>query len=538
MTSTEAADTTTRTLPPFSLRDAGGRERRFPTGRHALLCFVKEDCPTCRLSMPLIEAAHRAFGEALDIWAIGQDAAGNARLVDEFGLSVPMLDDSALRVSYAYDLDTVPTVILADGTGVEQRRFVGFGKADWLELVRELARLSGSEAPAIDWTSYPESRPGCGSKSVEPGIAERLAAEAEGSPLRARHIEVGEGDDIFEFMFDQGLTDGLPVVPPTPERVLRMLRGTRRDPREVVAVVPPNMAPATVEKVAANAVMAGCKPEYLPVVIAALEAVCTDTFNIHGVNATTWAASPVIVVNGPIRDRIGMNYGLMALGYGNRANATIGRALKLCIRNLGGAKPGGVERSVLGSPGKYTMCFAEHEARSPWEPLHVERGFRPEQSVVTVFGLEASPRHIADQLSRTARQLAGSLGLGLEACWLPKAHGQGDVLLVVCPEHVDTLWRDRWTKAQLRERIQEIAARPLRELLADDDSGEGVPRSRFGPNGPSEEELNRRIPKFRSAENIHIVVAGGEGGKFSSVFAGWVSGPMGSSSVSRVIEEV
>src|SRR5579871_2582449 len=155
MTPTEAADTTTRTLPPFSLRDGDSGERRFPSGRHTLLCFVKEDCPTCRLSMPLIEAAHRAFGEALDIWAIGQDAAGNARLVDEFGLSVPMLDDSALRVSYAYDLDTVPTVILADGTGVEQRRFVGFGKADWLELVRELARLSGSEAPAIDWTSYP-----------------------------------------------------------------------------------------------------------------------------------------------------------------------------------------------------------------------------------------------------------------------------------------------------------------------------------------------------------------------------------------------
>ncbi|HLZ72205.1 MAG TPA: TlpA family protein disulfide reductase [Dehalococcoidia bacterium] len=533
-----AIEATSRTLPRFTLTDGEGNERTFPTGRHALLCFVKEDCPTCRLSMPLIEAASRAFGEALDVWAIGQDAPGNARLVEGFNLSVPMLDDSALKVSYVYDLDTVPTIILADGSGAPLRQFVGFDKAEWLELVRELARLSGGAAPAIDWASYPASRPGCGSKSVEPGIAERLAAEAAGSPLRARRIEVGEGDDVFEFMFDQGLTDGLPVIPPTPERVLRMLQGTRRDPQEVVAVVPPNLAPATVEKVAANTVMAGCKPEYLPVVIAALEAVCTDTFNIHGINATTWAASPVIVVNGPIRERIGMNYGLMALGYGNRANATIGRALKLCIRNLGGARPGGTERSVLGSPGKYTMCFAEHEARSPWEPLHVERGFRPEQSVVTVFGLEASPRHIADQLSRTARQLGGSLGLGLEACWLPKAHGQGDVLLVVCPEHVDTLWRDRWTKNQLRERIQEITARPVRELLGDEQSGEGIPSSRFGPGGPSEEELNRRVPKFRSPENIHIVVAGGEGGKFSSVFAGWVSGPTGSSSVSRVIEDV
>ena len=127
-------------------------------------------------------------------------------------------------------------------------------------------------------------------------------------------------------MFERGLTDGLPVVPPTPERVMWMLTGTRRDPREVIAVVPPNLAPVTIEKIAVNAVMAGCKPEYLPVVIAALEAVCTAEFNIHGIMSTTWGATPVIVVNGPIRQRIGMNMGMMALGYGNRANATIGRA--------------------------------------------------------------------------------------------------------------------------------------------------------------------------------------------------------------------
>ena len=144
-------------------------------------------------------------------------------------------------------------------------------------------------------------------------------------------------------MFDQGFSDGLPLVPPTPERVVRMFSGTRR-PQEVVAAVPPNMAPATVEKIAINAVMAGCRPEYLPVVIAAVEAVCTDEFNIHGVTATTMGAAPVMVVNGPIRHRIGMNMKLSALGAGSRANATIGRAVRLAVRNMGGARPGGADR--------------------------------------------------------------------------------------------------------------------------------------------------------------------------------------------------
>lgn len=524
-------------IAPFTLADQAGATRTFPTGRPALLCLVKEDCPTCRLSMPLIEAAYRAFGDAADIWAIGQDAPGNARLIADNALTLPMLDDSALAVSFAADIDTVPTIALCDGEGTVLRWLVGFGRDDWHVLYADLAVRTGLPAPDIDLSGYPESRPGCGSKSVEPGIAERLAAEAEGSPLRARRIEIGEADDPFEFMFEQGLTDGLPVVPPTPERVLRMLRGTRRDAQDVVAIVPPNMAPATVEKVAANAVMAGCKPEYLPVVIAALEAVCTDEFNIHGVMATTYGATPVMVVNGPIRHRIGMNMGIGALGSGNRANATIGRALKLVLRNVGGAKPGGIERSTLASPGKYTMCFAEHEERSAWEPLHVERGFAREQSVVTLFGIESAPRQIADQTSRTARALAGSLGAALAACMHPKLYAHGEVLLVIVPEHVDTLARDGYTKDDIRARIQEITARPLRDLLAGDEIGEGMLPRWFGAAGPTEAQLAQPFSKFRNPKDISIVVAGGEAGKFSAVFGGWVSGTLGSVSVSRVIEE-
>ena len=394
------------------------------------------------------------------------------------------------------------------GAGEELRRFVGFGRNDWRDLYAELGKLVGTATPEVDWESYPVSDPGCGSRSLEPGIAERLAAEAEGSPLRARRIEIGAADDPDEFMFDQGFSDGLPVMASTPERVLRMLGGTRRDAQEVVAVVPPNMAPATVEKVAINAVLAGCKPEYLPVVIAGLEAVCSDEFNAHGVMATTMGASPALIVNGPIRDRIGMNSGLGALGQGNRANATIGRAVRLALRNIGGAKPGGTERSTLGSPAKFTLAFAEREERSPWTPLHVERGFAAEDSVVTVFPASPGPLVCVDQTSRTARALAGSMALSLQANMHPKA-GSGNVLLVVAPEHLDTLWCDGWSKRRLREELFELTKRPLWELLAE------------------------RIAKFDSPRRIHIVVAGSEAGKFTAIFSGWASDV-----ASKAIEEV
>ena len=526
-------------LLPFTLRDSADRSFSFPTGRHTLLCFVKEDCPTCGLSMPLIEEAYRAFGNAVDVVAIGQDRAGNDLLVERHRLSVPMLDDTPLKVSFAYELEIVPTIILADGRGNELRRFVGFGRDDWRGLFAELARIARATAPEFGWAALPESRPGCGSRSVEPGVIEKLQAEAEGSPLRARRIEIAERDDPFEFMFDQGLTDGLPVVPPTPERVIRMLKGTRRDAQEVIGTCAPNYAPVTIEKIAINAVMAGCKPEYLPVVIAAAEIMCIPEFCIHGLTATTYGATPIIVVNGPIRHRIGMNMGINVLGQGNRANATIGRAIKLLVRNLGGGRPGEVERATFGSPSKYTCCFAEYEEKSPWEPLHVERGFAAGESVVTCFGLEGGPHQIADQTSRTARALAGSLGLGVECSWHPKTHNFGDILLVISPEHVDTLWHDRWSKEDVRRQIQHITSRPLRELLPTEDfGGLGALPDAAAQRQRTEEELNRSIPKFQSTKNIHMVVAGGPAGKWSVMFGGWASGIYGSVPTSRKIEEV
>ena len=177
--------------------------------------------------------------------------------------------------------------------------------------------------------------------------------------------------------------------------------------------MPPDLVECTVEKVAINAVLAGCTPEYFPVVLTALEAACTDEFNMHGLLATTMPVGPVLIINGPIRRRIGMNSGINVLGQGNRANATIGRALQLVIRNVGGGRPGGVDRATQGNPGKVSFCFPEDEEGSPWEPLHVERGFSPDASTVTLFPGEG-PRGVVDQLSPRPR-LAGSVVGGVPA---------------------------------------------------------------------------------------------------------------------------
>lgn len=521
-----------RNLPSFTLQGSDGAEHAFPGKAQALIAFVKEDCPTCHLAMPVIDALYKAHGGDIDVHVAGQTADGNAELIEKYGLAVPVLDDSALKTAFEFDIDTVPTLYWADADGTMIREVIGFVREEWQTLDAE---LSGASAD-IAWDGLPEWRPGCGSLSVDPTIAARLAAEASNSPLRAREIDIAPADDEFEFMFDQGFTDGLPVVPPTPERVMRMLSGTKREAQEILAQMPPNMGDVTVEKVAINAVMAGCKPEYMPVLIAGIEAICTNEFNIHGVMATTMGAAPVMVINGPIRQKLGMNMKLGALGQGNRANATMGRALRLIVRNVGGAEPGGTERSTLGNPMKFTMCFPEWEERSNWEPLHVERGFKADESVLTVFAMTSGPVQIVDQESRDADQVAGSMGMCLESVFHTKAHKAAvDTLLVVCPEHVDTLARGDYTKAQLRAQIQKVTEKPLRDLVADEKSGVGLKQESAAKM--SDEKLDRMVPKFASEEFLHIVVAGSDAGKFSGAFHGWASGEIGSMPVSRKIED-
>jgi hypothetical protein len=206
----------------------------------------------------------------------------------------------------------------------------------------------------------------------------------------------------------------------------------------------------------------------------------------------------------------------------------------LTLRNVGGAQPGGIERSTFSAPTKYTMAFAEWEERSPWAPFHVERGFRADQSVVTAFGVVGGPHQIVDQTSRSGDALAGSIAVGLESAWHPKAHRFGDALLVVGPEHLETLVRGGYeSKNHLRQRIQEVTSRPLRELLSDDRVGGGASL----PRHTTADTLARAVPKFSDPALIHIVVAGAEAGKWSTYFAGWQSGAGGTIPTSRIIEE-
>ncbi len=535
----------------FTLRDATGAPCGFgpqpegPAAPATLLFFFKHDCATCELTAPLVERVHRALSASgLRVLGVSQDdAALTAGFSERHGLTFTRALDAELLVSEEYGFDAVPALVLADADANVLASFEGFAKADLQALVDLAAGRCGASAPAVEreGESLPDMRPGCGSKVHDPDVARRLAARRDAGALASRRVRMPADLDPFEFLDQQGLTDGLPVVPPTEARVARMLGGTSRPAGDVVARIPPNLAPATVEKVAVNAVMAGCKPEYLPVVIAAVEAACTDAFNLHGVLATTYFVGPLLIVNGPIRHAIGLNTGRNVFGQGTRANLTIGRALQLVVRNVGGGRPGEVDMSTLGQPGKLGACIAENEELSCWEPLHVERGFDRDQSAVTVFAAEA-PRAIRDQLSRRAPSLGASMGYSLEAIAHVKLHGMDEALLVVSPEHVRTFERDGYTKDDLRARIQEVTARKLRDVLPDDECQKGtgvraLPKDWLGPDGrPTAEALDRPFPKFASADHILIAVAGGTAGKFSAAVGGWASGGLGSKAVTRLID--
>ncbi len=470
-----------------------------------LVVFVKASCPTCQTIVPALRRLREA---ALPLTVYTQDDPRFPEVVEP-------VDDTELGHSYQAGVEVVPTLLRVE-RGQVAETLQGWLRHDW-------ERATG--VPDLG-DGLPEFRAGCGSRTLDPGLPERLAARYAGDRLRSRRVELGELEDVFEAMAERGWTDGLPVVPPTPERVFRMLAGSRRDPREVVAVVPPDLAECTVEKAAVNAVLAGCRPDYLPVVLAALEAACTSEFNVHGLLATTWAAGPVVVVNGPVAARLGMNSGINVLGQGNRANATIGRALQLIVRNVGGGRPGGVDRATHGNPGKYTFCFAEDEAGSPWEPLSVERGLAPGASAVTLFaGSGVQP--VADQLSRTPESLALSLAACLRVVAHPKLAMTWDAVLVVSPEHARVFRAAGWSKARLRLELDGLLSIPGSEMVRGAGGiAEGMPRGVAGAE----------IPKFRPG-GLLIVHAGGTAGLFSAIIGGWASGAIGSEPVTREVLE-
>ena len=475
-----------------------------PWPTDGLVVVAKRDCPTCTLVEPLL--ADLAAGN-LPLRVYVQDDPAYAA-----GLAGVQLD-ATLERSFRAGIEFVPTLIRMAG-GVEQARTYGWHRGDWQQI---------SGLPDLG-AALPELRPGCASKTLDPGTAEDLQLRFGDSGLRARTVDLGEAEDPIEACYDRGWSDGLPVVPPTAVRVLRMLQGTTRRPDEVIGLIPPDLAPCTVEKVAINAVMAGCKPEYLPVVLAAVEAALIDEFGMHGVLCTTMFCGPVVIANGPLARSVGINSGVNALGQGHRANATIGRALQLVIRNVGGGRPGEMDRSTLGTPGKYSFCFAEAE-HPAWDSLAVERGFAPEASVVTLFAGEGV-QGVVDQKSRTPESLVRSFALCLRVVDHPKLAMAGDALLVMSPEHSRVFIEAGWSKRRLREELEKLLLLPGDEMVSGAGGiTEGLPATMAG----------KPVPKFRPGGLI-IVRAGGAAGLFSAIIAGWAaSGPVGSIPVSKEI---
>lgn len=468
-----------------------------------LVAIVKRECATCVMVDPLF-ANIAASGTPLTVYT--QDDP-------TFPASVSAIHDADLSVSWHYDIETVPTLLRIEN-GEEADRTFGWSKEAWQKFtgITDL----GADLPVM--------RPGCGSLSVDPNLEDELRVRFTSSTLHSRHVELASAEDEFESMFTRGWTDGLPVIPPTPERVLRMLTGTTRSPQDIVAIAPPNLVELTIEKIAINAVMAGALPEYLPWIITALEAVCNDEFNMHGVLATTMPVGPVIICNGPGTKAIGMNSGVNVFGQGNRANLTIGRAVQLTIRNVGGGKPGEVDRATHGNPGKLSFCFAEDEAGSPFGTLAQERGIAPQQNAVTVFAGEG-PRCVVDQAARTPEQLTNSFAACLRATHHPKSVLSYDAILVVSPDHSRVYAEAGWDREKI---LSELYARlniPGTELVKGaHDMAEGLP-AKFA---------DRTVPKFK-AGGILLAHAGGGAGLFSSIIGGWANGAMGSTPVTRPV---
>lgn len=468
-----------------------------------LVIVVKQDCAACRLVVPVIQ---QLLTSDTPVAVIVQDDP-------TFPPNTSAIHDVDLGLSWHHDIETVPSVIRVVG-GQEVERTVGWHRPDW-------ERVTGQQGLGPD---LPDFRPGCGSLSVDPDRVDLLRALFGGTSLLARRIDVADAEDEFEAMFDRGWTDGLPVIPPTEERVLRMLQGTTRLPSEIVAVVPPDLVEITIEKIAINAVMAGCRPEYLPWVIAAVEAVCNETFNIHGVLATTMPVGPVLICNGPRTRAIGMNSGMNVFGQGNRANLTIGRALQLIVRNVGGGRPGEVDRATHGNPGKISFCFAEDEVGSPWTSLAVSRGFSSDVDAITVFPGEG-PRCVVDQLARDPESLVNTFAACLRTLHNPKLVLAFDAILVVGPEHARVFSEHGWDRQRVLDELHQRLQIPGHELVRGNGGiAEGVPAHLE----------NATLPKFR-AEGILLVHAGGGAGLFSAIIGGWANGDVGSQPVTKEV---
>ncbi|OGA02551.1 MAG: hypothetical protein A3H35_01910 [Betaproteobacteria bacterium RIFCSPLOWO2_02_FULL_62_17] len=300
-------------------------------------------------------------------------------------------------------------------------------------------------------------------------------------------------------MYGRGMTDGLPVIPPTGERVERMMDAVSSPPEHVVAELPPRGGLATIEKLAINSVMAGCRPEYFPVVIAAVEAMTQPQFNLIGVQTTTNPVAPFLLLNGPVRRSLDVNCGAGALGPGRRANATIGRALRLILINIGGGVPGEGDKSILGSPGKYTFCLGELEEESPWEPFHVEHGFAPDESTVTVISSQGTQSCAASFLQPVS--ILMMLSDAMRAYGANSyTKGNGNPVVILPPAHARLFAGAGWNKRRIKAWLFEHTMIPRSEMPAEPRLLDTTSRQRIE---------NGKVCICAKADDIVVIVAGG-----------------------------
>ncbi|MBI1736692.1 MAG: hypothetical protein HYR51_16105 [Candidatus Rokubacteria bacterium] len=325
-----------------------------------------------------------------------------------------------------------------------------------------------------------------------------------------RHTVDDATIDPIEFCFQQGWSDGLPVVPPTEARVRAMLEAARLSPDQQIGYIDHRAVAITAEKVAANAVMAGCKPEYLPVVVAAVEAIADPAWSYHGPGTSTGGAAVLVIVNGPVARDLDINSGDNLFGPGWRSNLTIGRAVRLVMRNVCGSMPGLLDRGTLGHPGRLSFVIAENEADSPWTPLHVERGFRRDQSVVTIVAAEG-PRQFYNQLSSTAEGVLTTLADDMRISGM--VMGQSTYTVVLAGEHMRTIAKDGWDKPRIRQFLFDHTKNSHAHL-------KGTGRM-SGELKPGDETAMR--PLVETPDDILVVAAGGRAGAFSAYIPGWGS---------------
>jgi len=338
--------------------------------------------------------------------------------------------------------------------------------------------------------------------------------------LASRIFEANDMAAAVEFCFEQKWTDGLPVVPPTPDAVERILDYLKRDPHEVVGVIQPRDGIATIETIAINCVMAGCKPEYVPIVIAAIEAMVDESFNLNGVQTTTHGCAPLVIVSGPAVKRLAFNTRECAFGHGCRASATIGRAVRLVLWNIGGGFPGEPCKTTQGHPGYYSFCVAEDAETNPWEPLQVERGFGADDTIVTIAAVEG-PRLIGNGAGYgPAEDVLYVLADSIATLGSPQISG-GDMVLVLAPMAAKNLADAGYSKLDVKRELARLATRPVREVRHRRSIAESHPLHWNKLADPNDDDA--RVPFIRDVERLIMLVAGGwgSGSAFSSLCPGW-----------------